>query len=120
MGPIHTSAVTRLEDAIVLCTHPDMFKGTDVERWQRIEQRARLTRFGGDCVNYGYLASGYADLVIECGLEPYDVIPLIPIVEAAGGIITGLDGQPPLEGGWAIAGATAELHASALTALHGD
>lgn len=116
--PIQTSGITALADALVLCTHPSMFSADhEIAGWNRIESRARLTRYGGDCINYGYLASGFADLVVDNGLQPYDIIPVVPIVERAGGVVTGLNGESPLGGGWAIAAATAELHQAALEAL---
>lgn len=117
--PLQTSTVTAVTDAIVLCTHPDMFETPQEQAaWSAIDRAARLTRYGGDCVNYGYVASGHADLVVENGLQPYDIIPLIPIVERAGGVITDLKGQPPVSGGWAVAAATPELHAEALATLN--
>ena len=52
----------------------------------------RLRRFGGDCYNYCLLAMGHIDLVVEAGLKPFDILPLIPIIERAGGIVTTWDG----------------------------
>ncbi len=96
-------------------THPSMFIGDD--DWTRFERLAggvRMQRYGGDCMSYCLLALGHIDLVVENHLQPYDIVPLIAIVEAAGGVITGADGRPPLDGGLAIAAATPELHAQAL------
>lgn len=118
--PLATSSVTNLTDAVLVCTHPDMFETeAEVAAFSAVSSEAKLTRFGGDCVNYGYVASGYADLVIENQLQPYDIIPLIPIIKEAGGVITDLDGKPPVHGGWAIGAATPELHANALDVLRG-
>ncbi len=41
-----------------------------------------------DCYAYGLLAAGFLDLVVEASLKPYDYMPLVAIVEGAGGIIT--------------------------------
>lgn len=113
-----TSDVTSLADATLLCTHPTMFETTDERSaFARVADQCQLTRYSGDCVNYGLVASGDADLVVENQLQPYDVIPLIPIVEAAGGVITDRDGGPATNGGWAVAAATPQLHAAALEAL---
>ncbi|MCP3990829.1 MAG: histidinol-phosphatase [Actinomycetia bacterium] len=116
--PLGTSRVTELGDAIVLCTHPEMFV-TERERegFGRIDQAARLVRYSGDCVNYGLLAAGHADLVVENQLKPYDIIPLIPIVEAAGGVITDIAGRIPVDGGYVVAAASRELHEAALAML---
>lgn len=113
-----TSSVTSLHDAILLCTHPSMFE-TDDEKaaFARVESSVKLTRYSGDCINYALVATGSADLVVECQMQPYDIIPLIPIIEHAGGVVTGIDGKPPLGGGWVIAAATPQLHAAALERL---
>ena len=78
-----------------------------------------MTRFGGDCYSYCLLAHGCIDLVIESGLQPYDIVPLIPIIEAAGGVVTDPDGAPPLQGGTVIAAAGPALHAAALALMRG-
>lgn len=118
--PLQTSSVTTLEDAILLCTHPTMFETpAEIDAFSRVDAAAKLTRYSGDCVNYALLATGSADLVVENQMQPYDIIPLIPIVENAGGVVTGLDGASPLQGGWVVAAATPELHQAALAALQG-
>jgi histidinol phosphatase-like enzyme (inositol monophosphatase family) len=119
-GPLAASGVTELEEAIVLCTHPEMFV-TDHERrgFERIDRATRMVRYSGDCVNYGLLAAGHADLVVENQLQPYDIIPLVPIVEAAGGVISDLAGRRPVDGGFVVAASTPELHQAALDLLAG-
>lgn len=117
--PLRTSEQTVLADAVLLCTHPDLFDpGPDAAAFRRVQDAVRMSRFSGDCLNYGYLATGYADLVIEANLQPYDIIPLIPLIERAGGVITDRQGRSPLAGGWAVAAATPELHAAALALLN--
>ena len=63
----------------------------------------RLSRYGGDCYAYCMLAAGHVDLVIETELKPYDILPLIPIIAGAGGIVTAWDGGSPKAGGRVIA-----------------
>jgi myo-inositol-1(or 4)-monophosphatase len=112
------SPVTGIGDAIMLCTHPTMYPiGPDRDRFDRLAAQVRMTRYGGDCVNYGLLALGTIDVIVEADLAPYDIIPLIPIVEAAGGVITDLHGEPPTEGGEIVAAATPELHVAALAIM---
>ncbi len=115
---ITVSATTELTDAIVLCTHPSMFApGPEADRFGALAAAAKMVRYSGDCVNYGLLAMGLADLVVENGLADYDIVPLIPIVEAAGGVVTDLAGRSPVGGGYVVAAATPELHAQALAKL---
>jgi len=116
---VGASAVTELSDSVMLCTHPSMFApGPQQDGFSRLAGRVKMTRYSGDCANYGFLAAGWADLVVENQLAPYDIIPLIPIVEAAGAVITDLDGNCPTHGGFVVAAATVELHRSALDVLH--
>ena len=44
--------------------------------------------YGCDCYAYGLLAMGFADLVVEADLKPYDYMALVPIVKGAGGYMT--------------------------------
>ena len=53
----------------------------------------RLIRYGGDCYCYTLLAMGLVDIVIETGLQPYDIQALIPLIEAAGGVGHRLGGR---------------------------
>jgi fructose-1,6-bisphosphatase/inositol monophosphatase family enzyme len=50
--------------------------------------------FGGDCYNYGLLASGHVDLVVEAGLKLHDFAALVPVVEGAGGRMCDWTGEP--------------------------
>lgn len=116
--PLQTRATERLEDAILFCTHESMFVAeANLAAFRRIAAKARLQRFGGDCYAYCMLALGQIDLVVEDTLQPYDIIPLIPIIEAAGGVITDAEGKTPIEGGFVIAAATRQLHDEAMSLL---
>ncbi|RYY22687.1 MAG: histidinol-phosphatase [Sphingomonadales bacterium] len=120
--PLRTSGVTTLKAAKVTCTSPDLFvrPGRDYSAaWQRITDATLQTRWGLDCYGYCLLALGTIDLVVEPGLKNVDIAPLIPIIEAAGGVVTTWDGGPAEAGGNCVAAATPELHEAALAALRG-
>ena len=111
----------RLADAIVCCTHPAMYPGeAERERFLGVVDRCRFSRYGTDCLGYGLLACGYVDLVIEGGLSPYDIMPLIPIVEGAGGIITDWQGNSAVNGGLVVAASGKWLHDEVLEYLGSD
>lgn len=116
---LRTRLTDRLSSSILYCTHPSMFK-SDANRagFERVAARTRMTRFGGDCYSYCLLALGMIDLVIEGELKPYDIIPLIPIIEGAGGVVTTWRGGPANDGGLVVAAANPELHAQALETLN--
>jgi len=114
-----TSAVTRLADAKLMTTTPKLFSGGDLARYGALEAAVRLPRYGFDCYAYAMLAAGHVDLVVETGLKSYDIVPLIPVIAQAGGVVTDWEGAVPLEGGRVVAAANAELHARALQILAG-
>jgi myo-inositol-1(or 4)-monophosphatase len=117
--PLRAAGTTDLAEAVLYCTHPSMFTTPEeLAAFERVAAAVRLQRYGGDCYAYCLLALGQIDLVVEAGLQPYDIIPLIPIIEAAGGVVTDRNGRPPLDGGFVVAAATAELHAQALALIN--
>jgi histidinol phosphatase-like enzyme (inositol monophosphatase family) len=114
------ATATILDDAIMYSTHPSMLEWAGVlDRYQALSSRVRLQRWGGDCYAFALVAMGTIDLVIDGCLMPYDIVPLIPIIELAGGVVTDLEGRVPMGGGTVIAAANPELHAHALAALRG-
>ena len=95
-----------------------MFGGETRAAFDRLENAVRLSRYGTDCYAYAMLAAGNVDLVVEVGLQPYDIVALIPIIEAAGGMVTEWNGGRAEDGGGIVAAATPELHAAAMEVLH--
>lgn len=89
-----TSACLQLADARCYSTSPDLFVGEDLQRFNAVSSRASMRRFGGDCYAYALLASGHCDLVVEAGLQAYDYLPLVSIIEGAGGKISDWQGRP--------------------------
>jgi histidinol phosphatase-like enzyme (inositol monophosphatase family) len=117
-------AVSRC-DAIDGCrmvsTSPDMFSEWQLSGFKRLLGKTSFYRYGGDCYNYALLASGYVDLVVESDLQPYDFCALVPVVEAAGGVITDWQGQPlgMQSAGDVVACSSPALHRQALSLLNG-
>ncbi|SDB32619.1 inositol monophosphatase family protein [Belnapia rosea] len=75
------------------CTSPDMFEEKDRPGFERLRAAARRVTWGGDCYSYGLLALGLVDVVAECTMKPWDWAALVPVVEGAGGRITGWRGE---------------------------
>jgi myo-inositol-1(or 4)-monophosphatase len=65
------------------------------------------------------VASGNADVVVEAGLQAYDIVALIPIVEGAGGRLTDWQGNSAAGGGRVVASGDARLHARVVEMLNG-
>lgn len=116
---IRTSGCTDLDSAYAYTTDPMLFSGPRQDIFAMLRDRVRLLRFGGDCYNYALLASGHCDLVVECGLEPYDYLPVVQVVQGAGGCITDWHGEALHTGstGDVVASATPELHEQILAEL---
>ncbi|MGO4572447.1 histidinol-phosphatase [Microvirga sp. 2TAF3] len=117
--PCRTSTCTVLSEAILYATTPDIFTGKDRDSFEALSRHVALRRFGGDCYAYALLASGHVDVVAEVGLQPYDYLSLVPVIEGAGGVITDWSGRPLglTSDGRVVAAATPALHKEALAAL---
>ncbi len=115
-----TARTDRLSDALLCCTDPGVF-GTAPERaaFDRMRERVRMTRYGTDCYGYALLAMGQVDLVVEASLKPVDIQALMPVIQAAGGLVTDWQGGDPQHGGQVVAAATETLHAAAISVLNG-
>ncbi len=115
-GQTCQSAGTALADARIYCTTPDMLNDQQQRQFSTLAQQCRFRGFGGDCYNYARLASGDIDIVMEADLKPCDILPLVPIIEGAGGVITDLEGLPLTMTNYrtALAAANPVLHRRAL------
>ena len=119
LHPLITRATSNLSEACLYSTHPDMFSADELAAYSRVAEQVKLMRYGGDCYSYCMLALGQIDLVVEADLKIYDIMPLIPVIEAAGGVITDWEGGDASSGGRVVAAANAELHEKTLKILHG-
>lgn len=117
---LRVRSCSNLSEAVLFSTTPDMFKsGEETAAFQRVEDKVKLRRWGGDCYSYCMLAHGLVDLVIEASMAPYDIQALIPIVEGAGGILTTWDGEPAWDGGRLIAAGDKRVYDQAMVLLNG-
>ena len=121
-GPLGTRALaTRrtsdLDQALLFTTFPEVGRDNDRAGFQQVAAKVLLTRYGMDCYAYALLAAGQIDLVIEAGLQAYDIQAPIAVIQAAGGVVTNWRGDPAHDGGQVLAAATPALHAQALAQL---
>ena len=120
--PIRVRDCPRLEDAVLFATSPAMFRaGPENEAFDRVQRRVRLPMYGGDCYAYGLLAMGFADVIVEASLAPYDFMALGPVIEGAGGRITDWQGRALGLGssGQVVAAGDPRVHATACDLLFG-
>lgn len=102
-APISTRRCASLSEARISTTDPELFSKAELDAFESVSERAPLRRLGLDWYAYGHLAAGHLDVVIESGLKTYDILALIPIIEAAGGSVTNWRGESVLEGGQVLA-----------------
>lgn len=118
---MHTRETRDLEDATFATTDPRLFKKWGDEKvLANIESSVRLVRYGTDCYQYAMVALGQLDLVVENVLKPWDILPLVPIVRGAGGVLTNWQGGEDLSAGHVIASANRTLHEKALERIQAD
>jgi myo-inositol-1(or 4)-monophosphatase len=116
---LRARACGSLSEAVLMTTHPALIPPPHRQRFDEVEARVKLSRYGGDCYAYAMLAAGHVDLVVEAGLKPYDIVALIPIIEGAGGIVTTWTGESAAGGGNIVAAGDRRVHAQALALLNG-
>jgi myo-inositol-1(or 4)-monophosphatase len=109
-----------LADAVLYTTSPRLMKPQDRELFSAVEEKVRLSRYGGDCYAYCMLAAGHIDLLIETELKPHDIAALIPIITGAGGVITTWADEPAEQGGRIVAAGDRRVHEAALAMLRGN
>ncbi len=80
--------------ASIASSGPNYFNAADLAAYETVRTKAATSLWGGDCYNYGLLASGHIDVVIEAGLKLHDFAALVPVVENAGGVMCDWQGQP--------------------------
>ena len=107
-----------LAEAILFTTFPEVGTADEGAAFRRVAKGVRLVRYGMDCYAYALIAAGQIDLVIEAGLQAYDVQAPIAVIEAAGGVMTDWQGGPVHDGGRVLAASCPALHAEALALLN--
>ena len=115
---LRTSERKLLSEAILFTTFPEVGTPADRLAFEAVSKNVRLTRYGMDCYAYALLAAGHVDLVIEAGLNAFDIQAPIALIEAAGGIVTDWKGGAAHLGGRALAAANHHLHQAALELLN--
>ena len=94
--PVHGAPCRELSDAVLATTSPHLFSGGQVEPFMKLSGAVahRKIIWGGDCYNYGLVASGHVDVVCEAGLKLHDFAALVPVIEGAGGTMCDWNGEP--------------------------
>ncbi|HFB2048287.1 MAG TPA: Histidinol-phosphatase [Hyphomicrobiaceae bacterium MAG_BT-2024] len=106
-----TTRSSELTEAQMSTTDPYLFKDfREKVIFETLRRKVRVCRFGSDCYSYSLIAAGQIDVVLETGLQIYDIAALIPIIEKAGGCVTSWSGEPIHTGGQILACGDPKLH----------
>jgi len=93
--PLKVRTGVPLAQSIIATTDPEAcFHGDEAAAWRRLRAGVRLARLGCDAYAYAMVALGTLDLVVESGLKSWDVEAAVPVIEAAGGLVTDWTGAP--------------------------
>ncbi|UZK65020.1 histidinol-phosphatase [Sphingomonas sp. M1-B02] len=92
--PARTGICRDLKGAILGTTSPALFDDSQLHAFEHLDAAVMSTTLGGDCYNYGCVASGWMDVVVEAGLKLHDFAALVPVVEGAGGRMCDWQGDP--------------------------
>ena len=108
-----------ISESILNTTSPYLFANkNDQSSFERLSKRVKLTRLGGDCYSYCLLADGLVDIVVESGLNPWDIRALEPIITNAGGILKTWDNKNILNGGRIIACSNSKIFNKCIAILN--
>ncbi|MCW9065429.1 MAG: histidinol-phosphatase [Ignavibacteriaceae bacterium] len=107
-----------LSKTVLLTTdHLNIEKYQNISKFNNLLKKVKLYRNWGDCYGYYLLATGYADIMIDPIMSAWDLLPLIPIINGAGGVITDYQGNDAIKGKSAIA-ASSQIHKEVISSLN--
>jgi len=91
--PVRVRETRSMAEATLLTTClVDSAMRHDPAAWQRLQKAAKMVRTWGDCFGYLLVATGRADVMCDAVMNLWDVLPLVPIIRGAGGLITDWSG----------------------------
>lgn len=119
-APISTSKTEDIAQAVIYTSAVEQFSEDQKSAFTQLSGASNFTRYSHDCYAAGLLAIGMVDVLIEANVYDYDIVPQIPIIEGAGGLITDWRGNklgrgPKFES--VLVAANPTLHAKAIELL---
>ncbi|MDB3888059.1 inositol monophosphatase [Candidatus Pelagibacter sp.] len=92
--------------------------GLTLKQQSRIPQILKRMQFPcADALSYSHLAEGKIDAVLQCSNKIWDIHPIIPIIEAAGGIVTTWNNNNAINAGNIICSSNKIIHNKLLKIL---
>ena len=114
---IFTKKCKNLSDATLFSTFPEIGTTEEHRKFQIINKKVKQTRYGFDCYAYALLAMGAIDIVMEAGLQSYDIQGPQALIESSGGVVSSWSGNNPQYGGTLLACGSKNIHDEILLLL---
>lgn len=109
---------SKLTSAVLLTTdHLHIEKHQNIYGFETLMRSVKLYRMWGDCYGYYLVATGYADIMIDPIMNPWDLTALIPIIKGAGGTITDYFGGDAVKGN-SIVATSGTIHKAVIDMLN--
>ena len=89
-----------------------------LNKQKKIPQILKLMQFPcADALSYSHLAEGKVDVVIQCANKKWDIHPLIPIIKAAGGVVSTWNNNDAIKAGNIVSSANLKIQNKILKLL---
>jgi myo-inositol-1(or 4)-monophosphatase len=89
-----------------------------LKQQKKIPQILKRMQFPcADALSYSHFAEGKVDSVLQCSNKIWDIHPLIPIIKAAGGIVTTWKNQDAIKAGNIVCSSNRNIHKKVLKFL---
>ena len=113
------SRVHDLQQAMLVYSDPGATPAQGEKGLMALRRATRLQRAWGDCYGHCLVATGRADVMLDCVVSPWDCAALVPILREAGGSFTDWTGRETISGGNAVS-TNGVLREAVLGLLAGD
>jgi inositol-phosphate phosphatase / L-galactose 1-phosphate phosphatase / histidinol-phosphatase len=113
---VRTRSTKEISKCILSIISPNRFTSSDQENLKQLCAHTGISHYSSDGYAYGLMASGYVDLVVAAKQQPFDYLPVVNVIEQAGGCISDWNGNPLgfESDGRVLASANQRLHELAL------
>lgn len=120
--PISASSQIDLAEATLFINETETLVTQYPTVFEKLLKAGKTRRMSYDCYPHALVASGQIDAVVDCNLQPYDYLPIVALIESAGGLMTDWQGNPLTmhSDGRVLSAATPELLAQLIELVGGD
>jgi histidinol phosphatase-like enzyme (inositol monophosphatase family) len=92
--------------------------GLTLNQQKKIPKILKLMQFPcADALSYSHFTEGKVDIVLQCSNKIWDIHPLIPIINAAGGVVSTWGNENPIKAGNIVCSSNKSIHNKILKIL---